>query len=120
MFQPTRPDTPFEVISNNLEDVINVRQMTATRTEPNGQIHVESLTLFSVTLTRNVKSQEIFKLNSLNHIIIKVELYRTQTGLAQCYNCQFTTKRKQADKTLTEFNKQQFNVKFTVEKEINK
>jgi hypothetical protein len=32
---------------------------------------VEPLPLFLVTLTRNIKSQEIFKLNSLNHIIIK-------------------------------------------------
>jgi hypothetical protein len=35
-----------------------------------------------------VKFQEIFKLNSLNHIIVKVESYRAQTGLRQCYNCQ--------------------------------
>jgi hypothetical protein len=40
------------------------------------QIHVESLPLSLVTLTTNIKPQEIFKLNSLNHIIIKVELYR--------------------------------------------
>jgi hypothetical protein len=32
--------------------------------------------LFLVILKRNVESQEIFKLNRLNHIIIKVELYR--------------------------------------------
>jgi hypothetical protein len=49
---------------------------------------VRTLLLFLVTLTRNAKSQEIFKLNSLNHIIIKVELYRAQIGLTQCYNCQ--------------------------------
>jgi hypothetical protein len=35
-----------------------------------------------------MKSHEIFKLNSLNHIIIKGELYRAQTGLTQRYNCQ--------------------------------
>jgi hypothetical protein len=61
--------------------------MTNQRT-PNRQTHVETLALFLVTLTRNVKSQEIFKLNSLNHIIIKVQLYIVQTGLTQCYNCQ--------------------------------
>jgi hypothetical protein len=49
---------------------------------------MEILPVFLVTLTRKVNSQEIFKLNSLNHIIIKVESYRTQTDLMQCYNCQ--------------------------------
>jgi hypothetical protein len=49
---------------------------------------VETLPLFIVTVTRNVKSQEIFKLNSLNHITIKVESYIAQTGLTQCCNCQ--------------------------------
>jgi hypothetical protein len=48
----------------------------------------ETLPLFLVTLTRNLKSQEIFKLNSLNHIIVNVEPYRAQTGLKQCYICQ--------------------------------
>jgi hypothetical protein len=41
------PDTPAEDISRSLEDlgfnVINVRQMTATRRAPNEQIHVEPL-----------------------------------------------------------------------------
>jgi hypothetical protein len=86
------PDTPAEDISDSLEDlgfdVINVWQMTATRRAHNGQTHVEPLSLFLVTLTRNIKSQEIFSVNSLNHIIIKVELCRAQTGLTQCYNCQ--------------------------------
>jgi hypothetical protein len=86
------PDTPVEDISNSLEDlgfnIISVRQLTTNRREPNGQTHLENLPLFLVTLTRNVKSQEIFKLNSLNHIIIKAESYRAQTGLTQGYNCQ--------------------------------
>jgi hypothetical protein len=79
-------DTPAEDISNGLEDlgfnVINVRQMTATQTASNGQTHVAPLLLFLVTLTGNITSQEIFKLNSFNHIT------RAQTGLMQCYNCQ--------------------------------
>jgi hypothetical protein len=62
--------------------------MTATRTSPNGQTHVEPLPLFLVTLTRIIKFQEIFKLNSLNDILIKGQLYRGQTGPTQCYNCQ--------------------------------
>jgi hypothetical protein len=44
--------------------------------------------LFLVTLIRNAKSQEIFKLNSLNHIITTVESYMAQTGLKQCCNYQ--------------------------------
>jgi hypothetical protein len=55
-------DTPVENISNSLEDlgfnVINMRQMTATRTAPNGKTHVKSVPLFLVTLIRNTKSQE--------------------------------------------------------------
>jgi hypothetical protein len=86
------PDMPAKDISNNLEDlgfnIIKVRQMTATQSAPNGQIHVELITLFLVTLTRNIKFHEIFMLNSLSHIIIKIELYRAQTGLTQCYNRQ--------------------------------
>jgi hypothetical protein len=69
-------------------NVINVEQMTATRREPNGETYAETLPLFPVSLKRNVKSQEIFKLNCLNHVIIKVELYRDVTSLTQCYNCQ--------------------------------
>jgi hypothetical protein len=83
-------DMLTENISSSLENlgfnVINGRQMTAIRIAPNGQRHMETLPLFLVTLTGNVNSQEIF--NSLNHIIIKVELHRAQTGLSKWYNCQ--------------------------------
>jgi hypothetical protein len=86
------PDTPAEVVSNNLEalgfNIINVRQLTTSRRAQNGQIHVESLPLFLVTLTRNVTFQEIFKLNRHNHMIIKVQYYRAQNGFTQYYNCQ--------------------------------
>jgi hypothetical protein len=71
------PDTSAEDISNSLENlgfVINMKQMTATRAAPNGQIHVKPLPLFLVTLMKNIISQEIFKPMSLNHII-KVGLY---------------------------------------------
>jgi hypothetical protein len=67
-----------EDISNGF-NVINVRKMTATETAPNGQTYVVCCPLFLVTLTRNTTSQEIFKLKSLNHINIKVELYRAQS-----------------------------------------
>jgi hypothetical protein len=82
------PDTPVEVIVNSLENLgfnfINMKQMTVTQLTTPRAI----LPLFLVTLTRNIKSQKIFKLYSLNHIIIMVEFYRAQTGLPQCYSCQ--------------------------------
>jgi hypothetical protein len=63
-------------------NVFNVRQFMTNRRAPNIQTHVKTLPLSLVTLIRNAKSQEIFKLNSLKHIIIiKVEYYRAQTGL---------------------------------------
>jgi hypothetical protein len=75
------PDTPVEDISSSLEDlgfnVINVRKMMATGGAPNRITHMEPLPLFLSTLTRNIKSQS---LNSHHHIIIKVELYRAQSG----------------------------------------
>jgi hypothetical protein len=81
------PDTPVGDISDILEDlafsIINVRQLTNRRAS-NGQTYVETLPLFLVTLIRNRDIQ----LNSSNHITIKVESYRAQTGLTQCYNCQ--------------------------------
>jgi hypothetical protein len=49
---------------------------------------VEPLPLSLVILTRITKSQEIFQLNSLIHIILKVELCRAQTGLGQWCNLQ--------------------------------
>jgi hypothetical protein len=85
-------DTPMEDISNILEDlgfnIISMRQMTATQRARTRQTHMETLCLFPVTLTRNTKFQQIYKLNSLNHIVIKVEFYRAQIGLMQCYSCQ--------------------------------
>jgi hypothetical protein len=47
-----------------------------------------SLPLFLITLPRLEKSQEIYKLTSLCYIAIKVELYKLQSGLTQCHNCQ--------------------------------
>jgi hypothetical protein len=68
-------------------DVINGKQTTANRRAPHGQAYVETLLLFIVKFQGTLKSQVIFKLNNLNHIVIKVEPYRVQTGLTQCYNC---------------------------------
>jgi hypothetical protein len=47
-----------------------------------------NLPLFLTTLPRTSKSQEIFKMTSLCHIAIMVEVYKAHTGLTQCYNCQ--------------------------------
>jgi hypothetical protein len=78
--------------SNILEGVgfnfISFRQLTTNRRAPNGHTHLANLPLFLGTLTRNLKSQEMFELNSLNHIIINVESYRVQTGRTHCYSCQ--------------------------------
>jgi hypothetical protein len=56
------PDMPAEDISSSLEDldfnVFNVRQMTATQTGPNGQIHMEPLPLLLITLTRNTRDNQ--------------------------------------------------------------
>jgi hypothetical protein len=56
-----KPITPGEDISNSLEGlgilVINVRQLMTNGIAPNEQTSVETLPLFLVTLTRNVKSQ---------------------------------------------------------------
>jgi hypothetical protein len=46
------------------------------------------LLLILVTLPRNTKSSEIFKLSSLCHISIKVEAMKSKNTLTQCYNCQ--------------------------------
>jgi hypothetical protein len=40
------------------------------------------------TLPRTTKSQEIFHLQGLCHISIKVEVHRTQSTLTQCHDCQ--------------------------------
>jgi hypothetical protein len=64
-------------------DVASVKQMTAKRPTPEGEVP-----LFLVTLARHKKSLEIFKLTTICNIVLKVEAYRSQNGLTQCYNCQ--------------------------------
>jgi hypothetical protein len=49
-----------------------------------GGQQIVTLSLFLVTLTRNKKSQAIFKLTSLSHTFIKVETFHPQAGLIQC------------------------------------
>jgi hypothetical protein len=85
-------ETPAEDIANKLlalgYKVRNVRQMTTTRQQSEGGRQIQALPLFLVTLERDEKSYEIYKLTNLNHIFIQVEAYRARTGLTQCYNCQ--------------------------------
>jgi hypothetical protein len=92
VIRPLPQNTPAENISDGLVnlgfDVISVKQMTATRRpHPEGS-KTANLPLFLITLPRTAKSHEIFRLPSLCHIAIRVEVYRAQNGLTQCHNCQ--------------------------------
>jgi hypothetical protein len=84
-------NTPAQDISDGLVDlgfdVISVKQMSSARWSPDGSKPI-TLPLFLVTLPRTAKSQELFKLSGLCHICIKVEVYKSQTTLTQCFNCQ--------------------------------
>ena len=84
-------DTLAEDIANELlamdYKVHNVKQMSTTRQQPEGGRLTQAKPLF-ITLERSEKSEEIFKLTQLHHIIIQVEAYRARTGLTQCFNCQ--------------------------------
>jgi hypothetical protein len=85
-------NTPAEDISDGLVnlgfDIISVKQMTTThRSSTDGQTSI-NLPLYLITLPRTLKSQDIFQIRSLWHIAIKVEAYKAQTSLTQCYNCQ--------------------------------
>jgi hypothetical protein len=85
-------NTPAQDISEGLVtlgfDVISVKQMTTSRRSPSEGTAIRNLPLFLTTLSRTAKSQEIFKLQCLCHISIKVEAYMAQSGLTQCHNCQ--------------------------------
>jgi hypothetical protein len=69
-------------------NAVSVTQMTAKYSTMKGGVSHTSLSIFLVTLTRNQKPPEIFKLTTLCNIVIKVEAYISQNGLTQCYNCQ--------------------------------
>jgi hypothetical protein len=53
-------------------EVISVKQMTAKRPSPEGEVTLVSLPLFLITLVRNHTSLDIFKISSLCNIIVKV------------------------------------------------
>jgi hypothetical protein len=85
-------NTPAEDLSDRLVslgfEVINVNHMIATRRSPSDGSKTINLPLFLMTLPRTTKLQEIFRLQSLYHIAIRVEAYRAQNGLMQCQNFQ--------------------------------
>jgi hypothetical protein len=68
-------------------EIISVNEMSTTRRSPEGTTCI-TLPLFLIILPRMTKSQDLFKLPNLCHISIKVESYKSQNALAQCYNCQ--------------------------------
>jgi hypothetical protein len=86
------PNTPAEEICEALVelsfDTISVRQRTSTRRSPSQDPKHTNLPLYLVTFPRTENSQDIVKLTGLCHISIKVEAYRNQNGLTQCYNSQ--------------------------------
>jgi hypothetical protein len=63
-------------------EVISDKQMTAKRSSPEGEVNLVSLPLFLITLVRNQKSLDIFKISSLCNIIVKVEAYKSKSGPA--------------------------------------
>jgi hypothetical protein len=56
--------------------VRGVKQMTAKRSTLEGGVTHTSLLFFQVTLARNQKAPEIFKVTTLCDIVIKFEAYR--------------------------------------------
>jgi hypothetical protein len=60
--------------------------MSTSRGSSEGTTHI-TLPLFLVTLPRTTKSRDLFKLSNLCHISMKVESYKSQNALTQCYNC---------------------------------
>jgi hypothetical protein len=62
-------------------DVVGVKQMTTTRRSPPEVYKTINLPLFLITLPRTAKSQQIFQLRSLCHILMKVEAYKAQSAL---------------------------------------
>jgi hypothetical protein len=83
-------NTPAEDISDGLVSLgfdISVKQMTATRRSPADGSTTINLPFFLITFPRTAKSHEIFRMQSLCHVAIRVEAFRAQNGLKQCQNC---------------------------------
>jgi hypothetical protein len=67
-------------------EVISVKQMKAKRPSLEGGDTLVSLPLFLITLVRNQKSLDIFKISSLCNIMVKVEAYESRSCLTHCYS----------------------------------
>jgi hypothetical protein len=78
-----------EVFSDglNLGFDISIKQMSTTHQSPAGGRTAANIPLF-LTLPTMSKFHEIFELTNLCYFTIRVEAYKAQTGLMQCYNCQ--------------------------------
>jgi hypothetical protein len=67
---------PAEAISDGLMglgcDIISVKQMASTRRSPSEETPTKNLPLFLIILPRMAKSQEIFRLTALCHIVFRV------------------------------------------------
>jgi hypothetical protein len=63
--------------------------MTTTRQSPSEEdLRKSKFPLFLIALPTIEKSQDIFKVTGFSHIYIRVEGYKNQNGLTQCYNWQ--------------------------------
>jgi hypothetical protein len=81
----------YEALTEFGFDVMSVKQTISSRRalpEAGQKSANVPLHLFLITLNRNEKSQEIFKLTGLCHISVRVEAYKTSSNLTQCHNCQ--------------------------------
>jgi hypothetical protein len=82
----TQAEEIYEGFMELGSDIISIKQMSTTcRSQGSAST---SLPLFIITLPRPEKSHEIFKLTSLCYIAIKVEPYKSQTGLTQWHDCE--------------------------------
>jgi hypothetical protein len=69
-------------------DIISVERMTTNRRSSAEGTTTVDLPMSLITLPRTAESQDIFTLPSLCHIAIKVDPYKDQNVLTQCYSCQ--------------------------------
>lgn len=84
-------NTPCELVKEALTElgytVLEVSQLKSYRGKyPNKTI--VKIPIWLVELPRSSKSKEIFHLDSLNYLKVRIESYRRKRGVAQCYNCQ--------------------------------
>jgi hypothetical protein len=77
-------NTSSEDITVTLQElgykVISLKQMTAKHPSPEGAVSLISIPLFLITLGRNQKSLDIFKISNLCNINVKVEAYKSKVA----------------------------------------